>query len=427
MGNMGVPGPVSLWLSLQIPLGKATMKTKGRPCSHAILLTVFSLALGTFAGFAKPQQEPLTSADRPIRASPRPSVQVISTTSVATIIAQVEIGRSRRGDQTIVRVEGNGRLTCQPLRLNEPERLVLDFPGVRLAVRRTFRRGEPSALKPVRGVRLGQFKPSVTRVVIDLESAAADAPYSVKSEGSTVTVAFADSIPPGGGTSSPVAPQTPTEQEKNAVYARMDTAQQAPAPRAATGISAVARPESSTQRAAASVSPVVPEVKLEFENAFKVGLLTFRAQNQTLRSILEEVGDKADVAIIASGGLGDEQLGVEFQHYRQARDLPPLQGLTQRYCTVQPSSVISEPTAVLVGPGEVDYIPNYKDKWMLKVSAAHGRSEDGTPKVDWRMTYGYYHARKKALDECEKWLSRIDKTIEDLEKEANKKKSKPGK
>ncbi len=401
------------------------MKTKGRPCRHTILLTAFGLGLGPFVDFAKPQQKPSTSANRPTGASPQPFVQVTPPDFVATIIAQVEIGRSRSGDQTIVRVEGNGRLTCQPHRLNDPERLVLDFAGARLAARRTFRRGEPSDLKSVRGVRLGQFKPNVARVVIDLEPATVDAPYSIQSEGNTLTVAFAGAIPPGNGTSSSVAPQTPTEREKNAVPARrMETAQQAPAPLAATGMSAMPQPESSTHRGAASASPVVPEVKVEFENAFKFGLPTFRAQDQTLPSILGEVGGKANMAIIVSEGLGDEQVWVEFQDYRQARDLPPIQGLTRRYCTVQPASVISEPTAVLVGPAEVGYIPKYKDKWMLKVSAAHGRDEDGTPKVDWRMTYGYYDARKKAIDECEKWLSRIDRVIKQGLREKNKQEEK---
>src|SRR3989454_11746727 len=157
----------------------------------------------------------------------------------------------------------------------------------------------------------------------------------------------------------------------------METAQQAPALQAAAGIPAMPQPESSTHRATPSASPVAPEVKVEFENAFKVGMPSFRAQAQTLPSILGEVGDKSNVAIIVSEGLGDEQVWVQFQDYRQARDLPPIQGLTRRYCTVQPASVSSQPTAVLVGPGEVGYIPKYKDKWMLKVSAAHGRNEDG--------------------------------------------------
>jgi len=169
-------------------------------------------------------------------------------------------------------------------------------------------------------VRLGQLKPDVARVVIDLESAA-DARYDVQSEGNSVTVAFAGSIPLGGGTRSPVAPQAPAKQEKNAVHARRtETPQQAPAPRAAIGISGMSRPDSSAppaRRPAVLASPIGREAKAEpFQSAFKYGMLTYRAQNQTLRSILDRIAAMANVDIALSEGLGDEKLSVEFQHYR---------------------------------------------------------------------------------------------------------------
>jgi len=290
------------------------MKTKGMLCRRA-LLVVFVLALGTAAGFSQPQQQLSPSADRFAGVGPQSSLQAAGADSGATIIAQVEVGRSR-GDQAIVRVEGNGRLTCQPLRLTNPERLVLDFSGVRLAAGRTL---IPSALKPVRRVRLGQLKPDVARVVIDLESVA-DARYDVQSERNSFTVAFAGSIPPGGGTRSPVAPQAPAKQEKNAVHARRtETPQQAPAPRAAIGISGMSRPDSSAPpgRRPVLASPIGREAKAEpFQSAFKYGMLTYRAQNQTLRSILDRIAAMANVDIALSEGLGDEKLSVEFQHYR---------------------------------------------------------------------------------------------------------------
>jgi len=290
------------------------MKTKGMLCRRA-LLGVFALALGTAAGFSQPQQQLSPSANRLAGVGPQSSLQAAGADSGATIIAQVEVGRSR-GDQAIVRVEGNGRLTCQPLRLTNPERLVLDFSGVRLAAGRTL---IPSALKPVRRVRLGQLKPDVARVVIDLESVA-DARYDVQSERNSFTVAFAGSIPPGGGTRSPVAPQAPAKQEKNAVHARRtETPQQAPAPRAAIGISGMSRPDSSAPpgRRPVLASPIGREAKAEpFQSAFKYGMLTYRAQNQTLRSILDRIAAMANVDIALSEGLGDEKLSVEFQHYR---------------------------------------------------------------------------------------------------------------
>src|SRR2546425_1572056 len=136
-------------------------KKRRSPVTRAAMKRIILLILGV-----------LTSANRPISVSTPLSVQDTSATSAATIITEVEVSHSRPGDQTIVRVEGNGRLTCQPLRLNNPERLVLDFSGARLAVRRTFRRGEPSALKPVRGVRLSQFKPRSEEHTSELQSLA---------------------------------------------------------------------------------------------------------------------------------------------------------------------------------------------------------------------------------------------------------------
>ncbi len=115
-----------------------------------------------------------------------------ASTALATTIAQVEVGRS--GQEAIVRVQGNGRLFYQASRLNDPERLVLDFTGVQVALDRTRFPGN----SPVRGVRIGQFKPDVARVVIDLER---PVPYSVKADGQSVRVAFAALAP------SPEAPR----------------------------------------------------------------------------------------------------------------------------------------------------------------------------------------------------------------------------
>jgi type IV pilus assembly protein PilQ len=70
-------------------------------------------------------------------------------------------------------------------RIQNPDRLVLDFNGARLAVRNTV---IPGVSAPVRGVRLGQYKPDVARVVVDLTAAA---PYHISREGTTVVISFA--------------------------------------------------------------------------------------------------------------------------------------------------------------------------------------------------------------------------------------------
>ncbi len=103
--------------------------------------------------------------------------------AVGTVIAQVAVARA--GQQTSVRVEGNGPLAYHAERLNNPERLVLDFSGAHLALARS---SIASELRPVRGVRLSQFKPNVARVVIDLERVVR---YKVKTDGKGITVEFA--------------------------------------------------------------------------------------------------------------------------------------------------------------------------------------------------------------------------------------------
>ncbi len=282
------------------------MKTKGTPSRQA-LLAALALTVGSLTGFSQPQQQSSPWAEPPAGKSPQPSVRAAQIGSAATLITQVGIGRI--GEETLVRVEGSGRLTCQTERLNNPERLVLDFSGARLGLKRT---SIPSALKPVLRVRLGQFKPDVARVVVDLDEHGVR--YEVKSGGQSVTVAFAAAS--AAPASHPAASATPTAQEKNAAYTRRNEMAQPPA-RAAIDASRMPRPESLGERKAALANPVAHEAKAEpLENALNSRMLTFRAQNQLLRSVLEEIGGRAKVAITLADGLGEERLSVEFRNCR---------------------------------------------------------------------------------------------------------------
>ena len=175
-----------------------------------------------------------------------PPAPAASVPPAATLIAQVEV--SRADQQTSVRVEGNGRLSYQASRLSDPERLVLDFSGVRLALART---SVPSDWKPVRGVRLGQFKPDVARVVIDLERGV---PYSVKAEGKSVTVAFA--APRVGPVLTPVVLKTPAlPAKKLPATPPAETGQALPRQPSAAEIAAMPLPDWLTQQRIALASP----------------------------------------------------------------------------------------------------------------------------------------------------------------------------
>jgi type IV pilus assembly protein PilQ len=98
----------------------------------------------------------------------------------AAVISSVALTQDTQ--RAAIRVEGAGRLDVHAVRMQNPERLVLDFSGARLNVQKT---SIPGVSAPVRGVRLGQFQPNVARVVIDLT---ASRPYQIAHEGDAVVV-----------------------------------------------------------------------------------------------------------------------------------------------------------------------------------------------------------------------------------------------
>ena len=103
-------------------------------------------------------------------------------TATAAVISSVAITQAPR--RSAVRVEGEGRLEVHAARMQNPDRLVLDFAGARLAVQKTV---IPGLSAPVRGVRIGQYRPDVARVVIDLTTAT---PYQLSREGEAVVISF---------------------------------------------------------------------------------------------------------------------------------------------------------------------------------------------------------------------------------------------
>ncbi|MHB8501371.1 MAG: type IV pilus secretin PilQ [Candidatus Acidiferrales bacterium] len=155
-------------------------------------------------------------------------------TAASAVISSVAITPAPQ--RASVRVEGEGRLDVHPLRMQNPERLVLDFSGARLAVDRTV---IPGGAEPIRDVRVGQYRPNVARVVVDLTSVS---PYEISREGSAVVIFFGRQ--PEARSAAPSNPQTVISQqdtkargafEYNASMprsnARLATNLQIPAPR----------------------------------------------------------------------------------------------------------------------------------------------------------------------------------------------------
>jgi type IV pilus assembly protein PilQ len=100
--------------------------------------------------------------------------------AAGAVISSVAI--TQEPQRAAIRVEGVGRLEVHAVRMQNPDRLVLDFSGARLSVQKTT---IPGVSAPVRGVRLGQFRPDVARVVIDLTGSA---PYQIEHEHDAVVV-----------------------------------------------------------------------------------------------------------------------------------------------------------------------------------------------------------------------------------------------
>src|SRR5271154_1043338 len=105
-----------------------------------------------------------------------------SVAATAAVISSVAI--TQAPERAAVRVEGEGRLDVHAARLQSPDRLVLDFAGARLHVDKTL---IPGVSAPVRGVRLGQYRPDIARIVVDLTS---EAPYQIAHDGTAVVIYF---------------------------------------------------------------------------------------------------------------------------------------------------------------------------------------------------------------------------------------------
>src|SRR5277367_6076924 len=129
--------------------------------------------------------------------------------TTAAVISSVAI--TQEPQRAAVRVEGAGKLDVHPVRLQNPERLVLDFSGAKLSVQKT---NIPGVSAPVRSVRLGQFRPDVARVVIDLTGSA---PYQISHDGDAVVVYLETQGSDANALPTAAASATPDNSKKEVV------------------------------------------------------------------------------------------------------------------------------------------------------------------------------------------------------------------
>ena len=143
-------------------------------------------------------------------------------TATSAVISSVAITQAPQ--RASVRVEGEGRLDARVSRMQNPERLVLDFSGARLAVDKTL---IPGVSEPVRDVRLGQYRPNVARVVVDLSGVT---PYQISHDGTALVVLF--DAQPEVPNAAPSNPQTVTSEQSTKTRAGFEYS--AAAPRSST-------------------------------------------------------------------------------------------------------------------------------------------------------------------------------------------------
>ena len=181
-------------------------------------------------------------------ASAQTAKSAAAQASSESTVAQVAVDRV--GQQTIVRVQGDGPLNYHVTRLSDPPRVVVDFDEARLAAPRNIIASDHD---PVRRVRLGQSRPDQVRVVIDLANASA---FKVEQKDQSLLVSFGDQ--PEKAVAHTAAPTVSQEHAQSKIPVER-TATQASfrLPTTLSGSAALASPKPQTINPATVLSGVV--------------------------------------------------------------------------------------------------------------------------------------------------------------------------
>jgi hypothetical protein len=271
-----------------------------RIITNGLLLVASVLVVGAVAGWWSPG---------PLFASPRaqasganslPPAERAAANAPTIVIAKVSV--SSQQQRTIVSVAASGAPIYQATHLRDPERVVLDFQRARLAIPSIT----PSSYAPVFRIRAAQFKPDVVRVVVDLQE---NFPYSVNLDEHTVTVEFGAAASAPKPALPPGPPAGAGERPGESPAAATSTA--TPSPPAPSSISPPMSPQPPRSARVPSKSEPLP-----IEPGFSNGMLTFRVQNESLRSVLARISTQSGIAIYMPSDLGNEPLSMEFRQYR---------------------------------------------------------------------------------------------------------------
>jgi type IV pilus assembly protein PilQ len=130
-----------------------------------------------------------------IEATPSPVITEPVASAVALPAVTVRAHRLNRvetsgtGDAVEVKIVGDGALRYNAFTLENPSRLVIDVTGVKNGIARPAFNVSDALVKRVR---VAQFKPDVTRVVLDLAS---KSKYQIAQEGDHLRVTFGNAAP----------------------------------------------------------------------------------------------------------------------------------------------------------------------------------------------------------------------------------------
>jgi type IV pilus secretin PilQ/predicted competence protein len=215
------------------------------------------MLLVSATGNADVSAKPVALTTTPAPAMPQASVKPASaktqdaTATPSAFEAIKQVSLAQNGGQIEVNVLGSGKLSYHVTRLSNPDRIVLDFDGAHL---KTSQKNIASNLDPVREIRLAQFTPEISRVVIDLRS---PAHYNVNASGNAVTVAFPSVAATGGAVKS-----TPEAQPADVTTTKADTT---PAQPVIVPTPVASLPAALTGTATALASPAIaqPAAKIE--------------------------------------------------------------------------------------------------------------------------------------------------------------------
>jgi type IV pilus secretin PilQ/predicted competence protein len=236
---------------LEILLAQGVEPRLERQGKEDLTLLVSRAISGASAVNSRPTAAPVsTSAATLVPASAKSSD---TAASAPQAIRRVHL--TQNGMATEVSISGSGPLNYHSIHLQNPDRLVLDFAGSHLS---TTEKQIASNLDPVREIRLAQFTPEVSRVVIDLREPAR---YQIKGEGSTVTVSFEAKATTGAGATSAPAVDNSTTETTKAESPASDSASVVTAATTPASIPAPAAvlPVELTRTSAALAIPAIPQ------------------------------------------------------------------------------------------------------------------------------------------------------------------------